>query len=90
MAVMALILGLVNAMIRPGVSLLSLPVTILTLGCFAFVINAATLWLAAWLSSQINPASPFIIDGWIAAIIGALFVSSVSAVLTSLLGGEQD
>ena len=87
-AVTALILGLVNALIRPVVSLLSLPVTILTLGCFTFVINAAMLWLAVWLAGQLNPASPVTIDGWIAAIIGALFVSIVSAVLSSLLGGE--
>jgi putative membrane protein len=84
----ALILGLVNALIRPVVTLLSLPVTILTLGCFTFVINAAMLWLAAWLSSQIESTSRVVIDGAIAAIIGALFVSIVSAILSSVLTGE--
>lgn len=85
--VMALLLGLVNAFIRPIVSLLSLPVTILTLGLFTFVINAAMLFLASWLSQQLNPASPFLIDGWIAAIVGALVVTIVSAVLSSLVDG---
>ena len=86
-ALTALILGFVNAIIRPVVLLLSLPVTILTLGCFTFVINAAMLWLAAWVSNQLNPASRLVIDGWIAAIVGAIFVSVVSAVLSSLVEG---
>ncbi len=85
--VMALLLGLVNALIRPVVSLLSLPVTILTLGLFTFVINALMLFLASWLSQQLNPASPFLIDGWIAAVIGALVVTIVSGVLSSLVDG---
>jgi putative membrane protein len=84
-ALTALILGLVNAIIRPVVQLVSLPVTILTLGCFTFVINAAMLWLAAWVSSQLNPTSRLVIDGWIAAVLGALFVSVVSAVLSSVV-----
>jgi putative membrane protein len=86
LVVMALVLGLVNAVIRPLVSLLSLPLTILTLGLFALVINAAMLGLAAWISGQLNPSSHFVVDGPIAAIVGALFVSIVSAVLSSLVG----
>jgi putative membrane protein len=81
----ALVLGFVNAIVRPLVTLVSLPVTILTLGFFLFVINAAMLWLAAWVSSQLNPASHLVIDGWIAAVVGALFISIVSSVLSSLL-----
>ena len=46
-----LIFGVVNALVKPMVKLLSLPVTILTLGLFTIVINAAMLWLTAWLSS---------------------------------------
>lgn len=88
LAVLALVLGLVNAIIRPVVKLISLPLTILTLGLFTLVINALMLWLAAWLSNQINPDAPFVIDGWIAAVVGALFISIVSSVLSSLLGGE--
>ncbi len=86
LALTALILGLVNALIRPVVTLLALPVTILTLGCFTFVINAAMFLLAAWLSAQIEPASQLVIDGWIAAILGALFVSIVSSFLSNALG----
>lgn len=85
--VMALLLGLVNAIIRPVVSLLSLPVTILSLGLFTFIINAAMLFLASWLTQQLNPASPFLIEGWIAAIVGAIVVTIVSAVLSVLVDG---
>jgi putative membrane protein len=87
LVVMALILGLVNAFIRPVVSLIALPVTILTLGLFTFVINAAMLWLAAWISAQLTPDSRFVIDGAIAALVGALFVSVVSSVLSSIAKG---
>jgi putative membrane protein len=86
LALTALILGLINALIRPVVTLLTLPVTILTLGCFTFVVNAAMLFLAAWLSAQIEPASRLVVDGWIAAILGALFVSIVSSFLSNALG----
>lgn len=88
LVLVALILGLVNALIRPVVTLLTLPATILTLGCFTFVINAGMLWLAAALSAQVYPSERFVIDGWIAAIVGALFVSIVSSILSSALGGE--
>jgi putative membrane protein len=87
LVVMALILGLVNAFIRPVVSLIALPVTILTLGLFTFVINAAMLWLAAWISAQLTPDSRFVIDGAIAALVGALVVSVVSSVLSSIAKG---
>jgi putative membrane protein len=69
------------------VSLIALPVTILTLGLFTFVINAAMLWLAAWISAQLTPDSRFVIDGAIAALVGALFVSVVSSVLSSIAKG---
>ncbi len=87
LAVAALLLGLINAFIRPVVALLSLPLTILTLGLFTFVINAAMLWLASWLSGIVYPSSRFVIDGWLAAIIGALVVTIVSAVLSSVTEG---
>lgn len=87
LVVTALILGLVNAFIRPFVALLSLPLTILTLGLFTLVINAAMLLLASWLSGTIHAESRLVIDGWVAAILGALVVSIVSAVLSSVAEG---
>ena len=73
----ALVFGLVNTFIKPVAHLLALPVTILTLGLFAFVVNAALLWLTAAL------VPGFSIDGFWAALFGAIIVSLVGA----LLGG---
>ncbi|PAU90743.1 hypothetical protein CK505_09335 [Kocuria sp. WN036] len=46
-----LVFGAVNAVVRPVLTILSLPITCLTLGLFAIVVNAAMLWLTSWLSS---------------------------------------
>lgn len=81
--IVGLIMGVVNTFVRPLVRLLSLPVTILTLGLFTIVINAAMLELAAWLSS-FTPAQ-FTIDSFFwTAIWAALIVSFVSMVAGAL------
>lgn len=71
----ALVFGLVNTLIKPVAHLLALPVTILTLGLFALVVNAALLALTA----AIVPG--FSISGFWAALIGAIIVSLVGAFL---------
>ncbi len=73
------ILGFVNALIRPVLFLLTLPVTLLTLGLFIFVLNALCLGLTA----AFVPG--FGIDGFAAALLGACVVSVVSWVLNGLL-----
>ncbi len=75
----AIVIGLVNALIRPLVLLLSLPVTILTLGLFTFVINALMFWLA----SKIVPG--FDISGFWPAFWGSLVFWIVSWLTNSLL-----
>lgn len=78
-----LIFGLVNAVIRPVVSLLTLPLTILTLGLFTVVVNAGMLVLTAWISS-LTPVE-FSVDSFFwTAIFGALIISVVSLVAGSL------
>ncbi|GAB3272480.1 phage holin family protein [Sinomonas notoginsengisoli] len=72
-----LIFGLVNAVVRPIVSVLSLPITCLTLGLFALVINAAMLGLTAWISSY-TPVH-LTLDSFVTAVLGAIIVSIVSA-----------
>ncbi len=89
LVLMALVLGLVNAFVRPVIKLLTLPLTILTLGLFILVINAAMLWLAAWISGQLLPTSRFVIDGVLPALVGAIFVSIVSTFLSSVLIDER-
>ncbi len=79
-AVMAVVLGLVNALVRPLLKLLSCPLIILTLGLFLLVINAATLWLAALLTQALGFG--FQVAGFLPAFLGALVVSVVSVLLS--------
>ena len=83
-SVMAVILGLVNAVIRPVLKLLSCPLIILTLGFFVLVINGITLWLASAIAVSWFHVG-FYVDGFGAAFLGAVIVSIVSVILTALL-----
>ncbi|MEP0773015.1 MAG: phage holin family protein [Acidobacteriota bacterium] len=85
-AVMAVVLGLVNTVIRPLLKLLTCPLIILTLGLFVLVINAVTLLLAARLTQALGV--PFVVDGFGAAFWGALIVSLVTVVLTAVAREE--
>jgi len=71
----ALVLGLLNTLVRPLLVLLTLPVTLLTLGLFLFVINALMFWAAASLLSGFNVA------GFGAALIGSLIYSLAGVVI---------
>jgi putative membrane protein len=75
-------LGLVNALVRPVLLLLTLPLTLLTLGLFIFVVNSACLGLAAFL------VPGFTIDGFLSAFFGALVVSVVSWLLSGVFIGR--
>ena len=82
--VMAVVLGLVNAVIRPILAFLSCGCIIATMGLFMFVINALTLWLASWISvNWLNIG--FIVDGFWPALFGGIIVSVVSFVLSLFL-----
>jgi len=83
-AAMAIILGLVNALVRPLLKLLGCPLMFLTFGLFILVINAATLWLASTIAVDWFKVG-FRVDGFWAAFLGALIVSVVSAILSALL-----
>jgi len=77
--VAALLLGLVNTLIRPVLLLLTLPVTFLSLGLFIFVINGFMFWLVAQL------VNGFHVAGFGAAVLGALLYSVISWALSTLL-----
>ena len=79
----ALVFGVVNAVIAPVVKLLSLPFIILTLGLLLWIINAAMLMLTAAIADGIGLG--FEVDGFWTALWGALVISIVSAVLNALL-----
>ena len=78
----ALVLGIINAIVRPIVILMTLPLTVLTLGLFLLVINAGTLSLAAWLLDGMTVA------GFWSAFFGALVVSIVGCIVTWLIGAR--
>ncbi|GKV73616.1 MULTISPECIES: phage holin family protein [Pseudarthrobacter] len=80
-----LIFGLVNAFIRPLVSFLSLPITILTLGLFTIVISAAMLYLTSWISS-FTPVH-FTIDSFFwTAVFAAIIITLISLVAGRITG----
>ncbi len=77
----AAVIGLLNMFVRPVLVVLTLPVTIVTLGLFLFVINALLFWAASGLLSG------FHVDGFLAALIGSLIYSLLGVVIESALGG---
>ena len=83
LGIVALIFGAVNAVIRPIVLFLTLPVTLLTLGLFIFVINALMLLLTSWIAEGMELG--FRVNGFVPALLGALIVSLVSWALTRIL-----
>ncbi|HYB52785.1 MAG TPA: phage holin family protein [Thermoanaerobaculia bacterium] len=76
----ALVLGLLNALVRPLLLFLSCPMLILTLGLFTLVVNAVVLWLTSALSGKLGLG--FHVTGFGAAFLGALVVSIVSFLLS--------
>lgn len=75
----ALVLGIVNAIIRPVLLFFTLPLNVMTLGLFTFVINALMLMLTGAM------VSGFVVDGFFAALIGSIVLSIVSAILSWLV-----
>jgi putative membrane protein len=88
-AVMAIILSLVNALVRPVLKLLTCPLILLTLGLFTLVINALTLMLSAGLANRVFGVG-FYVDGFWPALWGALIVSVVSVVLNAIVRDEDE
>ncbi|WP_125614556.1 phage holin family protein [Specibacter cremeus] len=87
-AFVGLIFGVVNALVKPIAHILALPVTILTLGLFAVVVNAAMLWLTAWLSS-LTPIHFTIDRFWWTAIWAALIISVVSMLTNGMTSRDR-
>jgi putative membrane protein len=84
----AVIFGLVNAIIRPIVRLISLPLFILTLGLFTFIVNALMLLLTAWIGDQFDLA--FEVDGFWSALLGALVISVVTFLINVILPDKYE
>jgi putative membrane protein len=87
-ALVALVLGLVNAFIRPIVSAFSCGLIVITMGLFTLVINALMLWLASWISVEWLGLN-FHVDGFWNALLGAVIVSVISLIMSALVGGKK-
>ena len=77
----AFVIGLFNAVLRPVLVILTLPVTVVTVGLFLFVINALMFWAAA------GVLDGFHVNGFMAALLGSLIYSALGLVIESELGG---
>lgn len=75
----AIVLGIVNTFIKPVLLLLTLPLTVITLGLFIFVVNAIVLRITTLF------VSGFVVDGWLPAILGAIVLSIISTILSTLV-----
>jgi putative membrane protein len=78
-AIAAVVLGLVNAVVRPILVILTFPVTLLTLGLFLFVINALLFWLVAEI------VHGFAVSGFMAALIGSILYSVITLISSWIL-----
>jgi len=94
--VVALLLALINAYVKPILKVLSFPITLLTVGLFAFILNALLLLLVAWLADQVDinftiggfPPN-FTADSFVGALLGSIVISIVSIILSMLDRGRR-
>lgn len=84
----ALIFGLVNALVRPLLKALSCGLVVLTLGLFIFVINAAMLLLTSFIAQQLG--LQFVVEGFGAALVGSIIISLISIVLNVFIKDDDD
>lgn len=78
----AIVLAIINTFIKPVLLFLTLPLTVVTLGLFIFVVNAIVLFMTTYFVSGLT------INGWMPAILGAIVLSVVSTILSSLAKGQ--
>ena len=84
----AVVFGLVNAVVKPVVKVLGCAFYVLTLGLFALVVNAVLFLLAAYFAGRIG--LPFVVDGFVPAFFGAIVVGVVSFVLHVVIPDRLD
>ena len=80
----ALVLGLINSVVRPVLTILTLPITVLTLGLFYFVLNGLLFWLAG----SLLPG--FHVTNFGAAFVGAILYGVIAWVLSAFIPGNKD
>jgi putative membrane protein len=85
--IIAIIFGIINAVVKPILKFTTCLINMLTLGLFIFVINAFLLWLTSYIAQQIGLG--FTVDGVVPALLGALIVSAVSLVLSIFIRDDD-
>ncbi|MHC3392954.1 phage holin family protein [Streptomyces lavendulocolor] len=88
LVLVALVFGIVNALVKPVVKLLTLPLFILTLGLFTLVVNALMLLLTSWLADVLD--LNFHVEGFWTAVLGGLIISVVSWAMDVILPEDKD
>ena len=86
-ALVALIFGLVNTFLKPVLRILTLPITMITLGLFLLVLNALLLLLVGWISDQL--ALGLTVDGFLAALLGSIVISIIGFLLSLVIGAGR-
>jgi putative membrane protein len=86
-AVVALIFGLVNTFLKPVLRILTLPITVVTLGLFLLVLNALLLLLVGWISAELSLG--FTVDGFLPAVLGSIVISIVGLLLSMVVGAGR-
>ena len=81
--IVALVLALLNAIVKPILVILTIPITVLTLGLFLLIINAIIVKLADWLIDG------FTVHGWLTAILFSLIVTVASYILNAIVGDKE-
>jgi putative membrane protein len=87
-ALVAVILGFLNAVVRPILAILSCGCIVATMGLFMLVINAFVLWLTGWVAAELNIG--FQVEGFWPALWGSIVISIISFVLSMLFLDERD
>lgn len=87
-ALVALVLSLVNMSVKPVLHILSLPITVITLGLFYLVVNTLVLYLAAWLANSLF-AVGFDIASFGSGLVAAIVISIVSGIVNGILGNDD-
>jgi putative membrane protein len=83
----ALIFGLVNTFLKPVLRLLTLPITMITLGLFLLVLNALLLLLVGWISNELSLG--LTVDGFVPALFGSIVISIVGFLLSMVVGAGR-
>jgi len=86
--VVAIIFGIINMVLKPIIKTIGCAFYVLTLGLVAVVVNGLLLWLASWVAGKLN--LPFHVNGFVAALVGALIVAVVSWVLHLVIPDRWD